>query len=87
MPQKKSFILYLNYKNQFDLLSYEQKGRLISAIFEYCGSGSVQTHLDPVCNMAFSTMKCTLDREAEKYEAICKRNAENGKKGGRPPIV
>ena len=87
MSEKKSFVLYLNYKHQFDLLSLEQRGRLISAIFEYCESGSIITPLDPLCDMAFSMIQDTLDRDAEKYEAICARNAENGRLGGRPKKV
>ena len=35
--------------------------------------------------MAFEIIRAQLDRDREKYEKICKRNAENGKRGGRPP--
>ena len=62
----------------------EQRGQLISAIFEYCEDGDISTYLDPVCDMAFSMIKDTLDRDAEKYENIRKRNIQNGKSGGRP---
>ena len=84
MSEKKSFVLYLNYKHQFDLLSLEQRGRLISAIFEYCESGEVKTPMNKCVDMAFSVIKDTLDRDAEKYEQICMQRSECGKLGGRP---
>ena len=81
---KKSFVLYGNYETQFKLLSMEERGMLITAIFEYVNFGSVSRELTPLVNMAFSFVKETLDRDRELYIEKCEKNAENGKKGGRP---
>ena len=79
-----SFILYQSYKNQFSLLSMEQRGQLITAIFNYNETSEAGLELDPLCAMAFSFIKDTLDRDTRSYEERCEKNRENGKKGGRP---
>ena len=82
--EKKSCVLYHSFANQFALLSMEERGQLISAIFAYERTGALDAELSPLVNMAFSCMKESLDRDRESYEAKCKQNAKNGKKGGRP---
>ena len=84
IEERNSFQLYHNFYNQFKLLGMEERGQLITAIFEYAKDKREQKELSPLVNMAFSCMKDTLDRDREKYARICERNAENGKKGGRP---
>ena len=39
MKDKKSFVMYVNYSNQFRMLSMEQRGVLISEIFDYVETG------------------------------------------------
>ena len=82
--EKKSFILYESYETQFGLLSLEQRGELITAIFAYERSGIPPEGLSPVVEMAFSFIRGALDRDREEYEEVSRRNSENGKKGGRP---
>ena len=84
IEERNSFQLYHNFYNQFKLLGMEERGELITAIFEYAKDQTASRELSPLVNMAFSCMKDTLDRDREKYERICEKNAENGKKGGRP---
>ena len=84
IEERNSFQLYHNFYNQFKLLGMKERGQLITAIFEYAKDQKEQTELSPLVNMAFSCMKDTLDRDREKYERICEKNSENGKKGGRP---
>ena len=79
----KSFVLYNNYINQFRLLSMEERGHLITAIFEYADNQTILTELSDLAKMAFSCMKDTLDRDREAYIAKCAKNAENGRKGGK----
>ena len=82
--EKQSFILYHNFANQFALLSMEERGQLITALFEYSQTQRIQTSLSPLANMAFSCMKDTIDRDRDAYAERCRQNRENGKKGGRP---
>ncbi len=82
--KKNSFILYQSYYNQLELLSMEERGILITAIFEYTMDGRITQKLPPMVAMAFSSIKVALDRDVKAYEKQCQRNSENGKKGGRP---
>lgn len=82
--RKNGFILYQNYFNQLALLSMEERGILITAIFEYTRDGRITLEIPPMVAMAFSIIKDTLDRDMNAYVEQCRQNSENGKKGGRP---
>ena len=77
-------ILYFEYAEHFDLLSREDRGDLVTAMLEYGMSGVVTTELSTCARMAFSFIKKQMDRDAEKYKEKCKKNSENGSRGGRP---
>jgi hypothetical protein len=79
---KNSFILYQDYEQHIQLLTDEQAGKLLKAIFAYNQGNPFD--LDPVTKMAFSFIKAGLDRDNEKYQSILNRNKNNGLKGGRP---
>ena len=80
---KNSFLIYLDYEEQFNLLTDEQVGQLMRAIIKYEKTGEMPK-LNGMLKMAFSFIKTQLDRDREKYKERCKKNKENGKKGGRP---
>ena len=80
---KSSFLIYLDYEEQFNLLTDEQVGQLMRAIIKYEKTGEVP-NLDGVLKMAFSFIKTQLDRDREKYEARCEKNKKKKKRGGRP---
>ena len=82
--KKNTFILYLD---SFDLilkLNMEQRGHLLTAIFEH-ERGEQVHELDQIVDVAFTPIMQYLDRNREAYKSKCLVNAENGKKGGRPP--
>lgn len=81
--EKKSFVMYLDYEEQFNMLTDEELGVLIRAIIEYEKTKEIPK-LDGIVKMAFSFIKGQLDRDREKYDEKCKKNRENGSKGGRP---
>jgi hypothetical protein len=62
----------------------EQRGQLITAIFNYNDCGQALIQLDPICEMAFSFICDALNRDIAEYEKKCAINRENGRKGGRP---
>ena len=80
---KSSFLIYLDYKEQFELLSDEELGRLLRAIMLYEETGEI-TELSGMLKMAFSFIKTQLDKDRQKYEDKCEKNRENAKRGGRP---
>ncbi len=84
MNKKKSFIFYYDWWDIFEPLSQEQKGQLITAIFDYVKNGTEPGYKDLALKISFNVIRNALKRDGEKYEKVCKRNVENGKKGGRP---
>nr|DAD95773.1 MAG TPA: hypothetical protein [Siphoviridae sp. cthh925] len=80
---KKSFVMYLDYEEHFNLLSDEELGMLVRTIMEYEKTRKIP-QLEGMTKMAFSFIKAQLDRDREKYEKKCQKNRENGAKGGRP---
>lgn len=80
---KNSFVLYTDYFEHFSLLSLEQQGLLINAIFKY-QLGEELPEMDMGLKMAFSFIKAQLDRDNEKYENTCEERRKAGEKGGAP---
>ena len=84
MCMKDSFILYTKYKQQIQGLTMEQRGVLFTAILMHESDDLMLPEMDPVTAMAFDFIKVDLNENAQKYEERCRKNAENGNKGGRP---
>lgn len=78
-----SFVVYAELEKQIDRLTDEQVGQLFRAMFQYNRSEE-PFFTDPMVGMAFDFVRPIMDRNREKYEAICEKNRQNGAKGGRP---
>ena len=78
--EKNSFLIYLDYQEQFELLTDEQAGQLIKAINKYEKTGEI-AKLDGMTKMAFSFIKQQLDRDSEKWKEEKQKRSEAGKKG------
>ena len=83
---KKSFQLYNDYIDHFSLVSDEEAGKLIKAIFCYVNDLPCE-ELAGLPLMAFSFIRSQLKRDSDKYDARCEINRRNGKLGGRPKKV
>lgn len=77
---KASFLIYLDYEEQFNLLTDEQLGQLMRAIIEYEKTGKVP-NLEGIIKMAFSFIKGQLDRDRKKWQEEKKKKSEAGKRG------
>ena len=84
MTQQKSFVLYDDYFELIKFLTIEQRGELITMIFQYAATGEEMKNDDTAVRIVFSSIRMTMDRDREKYQQRCEANKENGKKGGRP---
>lgn len=84
MPEKKSFILYIDRKKELDLLTAEQCGFLFKAIFDYVDSGKIVDFDDVAIKLMFSVFKSQIDENSTKWEECKKKRSEAGKKGGAP---
>lgn len=80
MNKKKSFIFYYDWWDIFEPLSQEQKGELITAIFDYVKNGTEPEYKDLALKISFNVIRNALKRDGEKYEKKCLKNAENAKK-------
>ena len=81
---KKGFVLYYDYAEQLDLLTDEQRGRLLMALLQY-GATGIEPELDGMAKMAFAFIAKQMDRDAAAYEEKCRKRSEAGRRGGRPP--
>lgn len=80
---KKTFLLCADWEEHLALLTEEQRGRLLSAIFAYNNRRELPD-LDPATSMAFSFMRRFFDEKASNYAQKVQANKGNGKLGGRP---
>ena len=81
--EKMSFILYGSYEEQLNMLTDEQAGKWIKAIYTYVRTGEKHSD-DPLVAMLLSVAGHQLDIDARKYAESKERRREAGKKGGRP---
>lgn len=79
MAEKNSFVFYHQWAELLKKLPTDEIGNITLALIEYSESGTVP-ELSPIADMAFTAFKQTIDRDTEKWENVCKRNAENVKK-------
>lgn len=80
--KQKSFVLYTDYAKHVDLLSEEEAGRLLKALFKFVEDGT-EPEFTGALNMCFSFISTQIERDKEKYNDVCQKRAEAGRKGGK----
>ncbi len=81
---KNSFVLYDEEYEYLKLLSYEERGKLITAIYEYRLQGNTDIKLSESATMLFHFIKNHIDRDSKKYADVCVTRKACGSQGGRP---
>lgn len=81
MGQKESFIIHTDIWPVVQKLNREQRGDLFSAILQHA-LGEDLCEMDALTDIAYSFMAAQMDRDAKKYQDICARRAEYGRRGG-----
>ncbi len=76
---KKSFILYLDYKKNISALTQSEKGDLLDAIFDF--HEGEEPELQGVVGMAFSFIKTDLEMNAKKWEEAKNKKSFSGRLG------
>ena len=79
MKIRKHFYMYHDYWTMFRLLTDDELGKLMRAIFLYETEAALPVGLDEKLNLIFYTVKDALDREKDRYTAVCNKNKENAK--------
>ena len=78
-----SFILYTEQWPAIALLSDSQRSLLLQAMFALHGACEMPL-LDDMTKAIFLLMKPRFDLNKTKYEEVCEKRREAGRKGGRP---
>lgn len=82
MPEKKSFILYIDNKEVFDILTDQQLGHLTRLLIKFAETKTLENNIeDAAVNVAYLFMTNQMKRDIEKYDLVCQRRSEAGKKG------
>ena len=76
MAERKSFILYLNSIEQWEMLSNEQSGILIKALLQYCKTGEKLETSDGMLKMAFSFLAGQIERDGLKFDETCEKRRQ-----------
>ena len=67
MEKKNSFVLYTDYRRQFDLLTDAELGQLIRAVMDYVETGQ-PPDLPAGPQMAFAFISAQIDRDMKKKD-------------------
>lgn len=79
--KKKSFVLYYDYKQHINMLPDGEAGKLFKALLNEFGPKEIK-ELSPAAQMAFSFIFSQVERDGAKYQKLCEKRREAGKKGG-----
>ena len=75
--------LYRSYLRTLEPFSDQEVGTLIRHMLRYLESGEPPV-LSGNLRFIWATIQDQIDRDAASYDSKCRRNRENGMKGGRP---
>ena len=82
MPKPKAFQIFIDTRGMVDLLSDEEAGQLLKALFAHADGDAVEPELDKIVAVAAYPMIQQIDRDREKYDDICEKRANVGRMGG-----
>ena len=84
MPEnnKKSFIMYSNYRKFLSMLSDTEIANLMRAIFCFVEDEEIP-ELDSKTEICFAVITDQIERDREKYKKVCERRANAGRLGGK----
>ena len=74
---KNSFVLYNDWCSLLSAFSNEEKGVLLTAIFDYHCNGVLFESENAALQGIFNFMKSRFDADQEKYEKRCEQNRSN----------
>ncbi len=83
MIMKDTFVFYRSWQNVIGELPDATQLEIYRAITEYALNDTT-IDLSEVAKVAFAFIRQDIDRDIEKYNAICEKNRENAKLGGAP---
>ena len=82
--RKPAFMVNDDMCETFLNLPKEQAALLMKGLCEFHLRDEPVVFADPVLNAVYAGYVARMKTEQDNYIAVCKKNEENGKKGGRP---
>ncbi len=80
---KNSFIIYTDWKQDFEFLTNEEAGKLIKHLLQFASDENpTLENEDRLLQFAAQKMKAVMKKDLKKYESVVKQRIEAGKKGG-----
>lgn len=79
------FMTYREISLIYAAIDDETAGKVIKAVCDYFWFRTKVDIFSDKAKYIYDMMISSIDRGQESYNARCDANAENGKKGGRPP--
>lgn len=83
MANKKSFLVYFDWEEPLQTLQKDELGELFLNMLHYAKTGEELEFESFSAKVVFCFIKSAIDRDKEAYEERCRKNAENGSKGGK----
>lgn len=77
---KNSFLMYFDWWELLSPLTNEDKGILLTAIFDYQCNGVLLETENKLLQGIFNYIVSRFNSDRKKYEDTCKKNSENAKK-------
>ena len=79
------FKIYFSSRRMLlEMLDDAQRGRVLSAAFEYAENETVPDALSSEESLVFENLRIWIDDGKAQYDRKCKANQANGERGGRP---
>lgn len=80
---KNSFIIYTDWKQDFEFLTDAEAGKLIKHLLQFASDENPSLeNEDRLLQYAAQKMKAVMKKDLKKYEAVVQKRSEAGKKGG-----
>lgn len=80
---KNSFIIYTDWKQDFEFLTDAEAGKLIKHLLQFASDENPSLeNEDRLLQYAAQKMKALMKKDLKKYEAVVQKRSEAGKKGG-----
>lgn len=84
MAERKAMLVHHDDDVILDEINDAGAGKLFKALLKYSKSGEVTVLDQPDIRILYTVWCQRINHEIEAFEETCRRNAKNGKKGGRP---
>ena len=81
--ERAAVLIRLESIPMFRELTKEEAGDILFSLFDYRVDGVIPDYTDRSMRMLFMQLRQIIDADVERYEETCRKNAENGSKGGR----